>query len=129
MNQALQRSQLPSVDRLLAEPRVQALVVRHGRAIVTRAVRDELAAFRQKLSETSETALREALVAAIGANIAQVTRPALRRVFNLTGTVLHTNLGRAQLPEEAVEALVLAARQATNLEFNLADGRRGDRDA
>ena len=128
MNQALQRSQLPSVDRLLAEPQVQVLAALHGRAIATRAVRDELAAVRQKLSETSATALREALVAAIAARIAQAARPRLRRVFNLSGTVLHTNLGRAQLPEEAVEALVMAARSPCALEYDVDGGGRGDRD-
>ncbi len=128
MNQALQRSQLPSVDRLLAEPQLQALAAQHGRAIATRAVREELAAVRQNLPETPATALRAALVAAITARIARATRPRLRRVFNLSGTVLHTNLGRAQLPEEAVEALVIAARSPCALEYDVDSGGRGDRD-
>jgi L-seryl-tRNA(Ser) seleniumtransferase len=118
------RAALPAVDRVLRSPEAALLIERYGRLVVTEAVRDAIAERRS----SGESASAEAIVEASGAALARLMQPSQRRVFNLTGTVLHTNLGRAPLPEEAVIAAVEAMRAPSTLEYDLTSGRRGERD-
>ena len=123
---------IPSLDRLLNRPALASLVARYGRTRVTSALRAHLDGLRQAtLAGTLQrTALTDdAIASAVDARLTEASRPRLRPVFNLTGTVLHTNLGRAVLPDEAVQAVVQALTAPVNLEFDLASGKRGDRDA
>ena len=121
-------SQLPSVDRLLSAAPLVALVDLHGRSVVTAMVRDVLAATRAAMKDGAPLPDEAGLLEKVGACVTAKMRPGLRPVFNLTGTVLHTNLGRAPLPEEAVQALVAAARSPCALEYDIDSGGRGDRD-
>jgi L-seryl-tRNA(Ser) seleniumtransferase len=118
------RAALPSVDEILRSPAGAALVARYGRALALDAVRAALAERRADGGAASIDAITEAS----GAALTLLTQPSQRRVFNLTGTVLHTNLGRAPLPDEAIEAASAAMRDPSTLEYDLATGRRGERD-
>ncbi len=124
---------LPSVDRVLHDPAVQALIESFGRPATTRAVRDVLAGLRRRLADRGAAApgeiTQKALADRVAGMLVERAEASLRPVFNLTGTVLHTNLGRAILPEEAIAAMAAIARGASNLEYDLAKGRRGDRDS
>ena len=123
-------SPLPAVDRVLNWPALQSLVEAHGRSSVLRVVRELLDAARTQLrGEAPAEPLDEGWFARhAGARLDALAAPALRPVFNLSGTVLHTNLGRAVLPQEAIDAVVAVMRQPANLEYDLAKGARGDRD-
>ena len=118
---------LPSVDRLLEEPALAAAAAEYGRTEALAGARKVLADARRVLGAGG--ALDPAgLGPAAATHIAARGRASLRRVFNLTGVVLHTNLGRAPLPAEAVAAVAAAAGNC-NLEYDLETGRRGDRDS
>jgi len=119
---------LPSVDRLLSEAALQSLVAEYGRTVVTDAVRAALTFARESVKGGAALPANEAIVAAVTGRVAAHMRPRLQPVFNLTGTVLHTNLGRAVLPESVVEAVARAARAPCALEYDLDGGGRGDRD-
>jgi L-seryl-tRNA(Ser) seleniumtransferase len=126
------RRAIPSLDRLLRLDAIGGLVARYGRLLVTEAARAELTALRAALSRRSAhdgSAFEEAaFVQACAAWLARETRPSLRPVFNLTGTVLHTNLGRAVMPQEVADAVACAMTRPVNLEFDLSGGDRGERD-
>ena len=120
---------LPSVDGFLQSQAGQALVDVHGRAMVSRALRQALAQAREAIRGGGDGArLAAQLPDALAQRLAAQARPGLRPVLNLTGTVLHTNLGRAALAEAAIEAAIDAMAQPLPLEFDLGEGGRGERD-
>ncbi len=121
---------LPSVDRLLQLPFAQRATQQHGRTLVKRVAVQILATTRKRLAaQTTEVLTLDQLQTAITQQITRELIPNLRPVFNLTGTVIHTNLGRSQLPESAITALVTAARHPVTIEYDLAKGGRGERDS
>jgi L-seryl-tRNA(Ser) seleniumtransferase len=122
---------LPRVDDLLRLPAVEAALGGHPRAVVVEAVRDTLAEVRGRLlagepAESSAEAVAAAAMERLRRREAE-DRPGLGKVLNGTGILLHTNMGRAPLAEEAIEAVRAVAEGYCNLELDLSDGRRGDR--
>ena len=125
--------QLPSVDDLLQDARLRRLAEEVSRPTVVEMVRQVLAgvraAVRRGLSEAEFAALLAHLPQEVDAETRAQLSLSLQPVINATGVVLHTNLGRAPLGAAAAEHLVSIARSYSNLEFDLAKGARGRRDA
>jgi len=126
------RRLLPPVDRVMLRPEVEALVGQHGRAIVVEQVRaalDELRSAAPDLAlaaSDDERLLR--VVEDVARRVESGVRPSLVRVLNATGVVVHTNLGRAPLSAEAARRVAEIASSYSNLEYDLAQGGRGDRE-
>jgi L-seryl-tRNA(Ser) seleniumtransferase len=122
-------SRPPSVDRLLDTPAMRALIERHGRERVLLGVRERLAEERAAAGDTAPAFDAARFERACAERLDAEAAPRQRAVFNLTGTVLHTNLGRAPMPAEAVAAVAEAMAHPVNIEYDLASGGRGERDA
>ncbi len=116
---------------MLQHPSVREAAAAHGRGFVTTLVKECIAQTREALqaeggAERMPSGIDE-IAQQVATRIEDLLAPSIRPVLNLTGTVLHTNLGRAPLPPEALRAMERAAG-AVNLEIELETGRRGDRD-
>jgi len=121
----------------MALPGAQDLIKKHGRRATLGELRKYLEKWRSGHMESAQAASKSiafefdpsACLKNCAASLEEQARPSLKPVFNLTGTVLHTNLGRAVLAPEAIAAAVAAMHGFSNLEFDLAGGARGDRDS
>ncbi len=146
-------SKLPSVDQALQDKRFTDLLTRFDRQSVTPQLRAQLDATRQQLLKTKgantgpgskdnsttlwphsddDTTLRHSIIGYLHQEVLDALTlefsPSLKRVFNLTGTILHTNLGRAPYPQAAIDAMINVSKGSCNLEFDLSTGKRGRRD-
>jgi L-seryl-tRNA(Ser) seleniumtransferase len=130
MQQQLLR-RLPAVDRVLREDVLQALLVELPQEAVSAAAQEAVAALREELLTQELVAagrLEPASVAEVAARrCRELLSPSLRKVINASGTLLHTNLGRAPLAPQALDAMAEVAAGYSNLEYDLVEGVRGQR--
>src|SRR6266849_7034966 len=129
---------IPSVDELLAQPRLAELSKRVDRNLVVEIARTVLADLRARITGhmvsavladisvlASDPATLEERITSL---VERILSRSLQPVINATGVILHTNLGRAPLPESVVEEFRRTATQYSNLEYDLEAGARGKRD-
>ena len=125
-------SRLPKVDLLLAQPEIITLLDDFPRALVLKAIRETLDRLRDEVLNQGRTLAESelslaAIVTRVEKKARRLGRPKFRRVVNGTGVIIHTNLGRSLIAEEALEAIRIAGRYYSNLEYDLDKGRRGSR--
>jgi L-seryl-tRNA(Ser) seleniumtransferase len=126
------RTAMPPVDECLRAAEVHPTLSGLSRAYLKVLITRAQTALRAAIANGKFAGSRDEMIGKILGEVehaATLDEPALKTIVNATGVVLHTNLGRAILPESAIEAMAQAARSAVNLEFDLEGGGRGDRDA
>jgi L-seryl-tRNA(Ser) seleniumtransferase len=122
--------QIPSVDDLLARPRLSELARQVSRGLVVETARGVLDELRAAIARHPKSAAVDAarIAEEVASAVARLLEPSLRPVINATGVILHTNLGRAPLAAQAIEHLRATVTQYSNLEYDVGQGQRGKRD-
>ena len=121
---------IPSIEQLRQRASLKALEGRYGREAIVQALRDEADTMRMRIEDgTAPPDIGAAIEAAVPRRLAGAAAPSLQPVINATGVILHTNLGRAPLCEAAAARVISLATGYTNLEYDIARGTRGHRDA
>ncbi|MBI5956343.1 MAG: L-seryl-tRNA(Sec) selenium transferase [Chloroflexi bacterium] len=118
---------LPSIDRLLKEAAIAGLVAEYSHDTVVALLREGLEEIRGRAQAGAPLPPQAALVAELISRVKGGLKPTLCPVINATGVIIHTNLGRAPLSQEAIAAIETIAQGYSNLEFDLESGERGSR--
>ncbi len=131
MSASPEYKKIPPLDELLKQ--AESLQQQYGRHSTAQALKAQLAVLRKQISTgttlpDNRNALTSQIIEHTEHALHKQFEPSLKPVINLTGIILHTNLGRAPYPQAAIDAMVNVSRSACNLEFNLATGKRGRRD-
>ena len=118
---------LPSVDKLISKERIRQLQETYPHTLLVELIRRHLEQERLSIAAGNPCPSIDEIVESICAQARALETPSLRPIINATGVILHTNLGRAPLSQEALAAMDAAAKGYCNLEFDLESGRRGSR--
>ncbi|WP_347449132.1 L-seryl-tRNA(Sec) selenium transferase [Terrisporobacter vanillatitrophus] len=131
MNKNMLFRNIPKVDVLLEKTEIINLIEKYHRDVVVDAIREEIDKLRNFIKENDDMSLIEEkinhLVENIALNVKKVYSYNLRKVINGTGTILHTNLGRAIISKKHADYLSEVVTSYSNLEYNLEEGKRGER--
>lgn len=119
--------QLPSVDELLRHPALISLASAGARPLLLEAARATLLAIREEIRAGASGQTIEAIAQRVAERFLQQQRYSLRPVINATGVIINTNLGRAPLSQESLQAIAAVAQGYSNLEYDLEAGERGSR--
>lgn len=119
---------LPSVDRLLVAPAAQEIAAEYGRQLLVDVLRDVLGEMRRSIQLGGDPSTSvEAIIERVREELGDRLAPTLRPVINASGVIVHTNLGRAPLSKDALEAMQAVTSGYSNLEYDLVRGARGSR--
>ena len=118
---------VPAVHRFLVDPGIASYAKSLGQAAVKAAIDEVLASTRREVALGTSVPPLDALIATVGVRLAHEETGGLVEVLNATGVLLHTNLGRAPLAREALDAVAALGAGYSNLEFDLEAGTRGSR--
>ena len=118
---------LPGVDKLLSDERIKRLGETYPHDLLVEIIRQRLEEARLAIAEGTSPPSVDEIVESVCQRVQVLESPSLRTVVNATGVILHTNLGRAPLSREAIQAMSAVAEGYSNLEFDLGTGKRGSR--
>jgi L-seryl-tRNA(Ser) seleniumtransferase len=119
--------QLPSVEKILESEKLKDKTEKYSHPLVTEAARDTLSCIRERIKENPRDVSFDEIIEEVSRAVDEKTSDFTRPVINATGVILHTNLGRAPLSEDALSHIIETSRNYNNLEFDLKEGKRSQR--